>query len=521
VYTIQTDGGRTGSLITDLLLRDLPILQYTELQRQDTTLGRWHDFELYGNDTWKVRPNLTLTLGMRYSYFPAAYADDDRISNWIPERFDGVNLNSGYVRADQAEQAGLSRALVNPYKWGLQPRVGLAWDITGDGRTALRMGFGRYISRSNVIASLLRMALNPPWTTQVDTGWNSAAVSLADCPTCRTLDNANATVLGTRAQNVGAVNSVDPNFRPPESWQWNLTVSREIMKNTVAEVSYVGNHGLHIWRLINGGYNAVLPQFRAQVAAGADANNFRRFGFPNAITRDESTGDSNYHGLQVWIDRRFSNRLAFQTAYTFSRTISNVPTQSYISATTDVFNYDLDKGYADLDRRHSLVFNAVYALPAFRNWGSLASAILGDWQLNGIASFYSGTPLNIITGVDRAGLGGATTQRPDLVPGVPIYLDNPGDPALLINRAAFALPAPGTFGNLERGEIRAPGIKNIDFSAAKNWRMKERFNLQFRAEMFNVFNHANFTGLVNQAGNANLSFQNNRTESNFGQPTNG
>ena len=203
VYTIQTDGSRTGSLITDLLLRDLVILQYTELQRQDTTFGRWHDFELYANDTWKVRPNLTLTLGLRYSYFPPAYAKDDRLTNWIPERFNGVDLNTGYVRADQAEAAGLPRALVNPYKWGLQPRVGLAWDISGKGKTALRLGAGRYMSRSNVIAAVLRMALNPPWTTQVDTGWNSGAVSLTDCPTCRTMDNANAAVLANRAAECG------------------------------------------------------------------------------------------------------------------------------------------------------------------------------------------------------------------------------------------------------------------------------------------------------------------------------
>ncbi|HYO62760.1 MAG TPA: carboxypeptidase regulatory-like domain-containing protein [Pyrinomonadaceae bacterium] len=517
IYTIQTDGSRTGSLITDLLLRDLPILQYTELQRQDTTPGRWHDFEFYANDTWKVHPRLTLTLGMRYSFFPPAYADNDRMSNWIPERFDGVNLNSGYVRATEAEAAGLPRALVNAYKGGVQPRVGLAWDIKGDGKTAIRMGFGRYISRSNVIASLLRMSLNPPWTTQVDTGWNPGAVTLADCPTCRTLDNANATVLAARAAEVGAVNSVDPNFRPPESWQWNLTVSREIMPNTVAEVSYVGNHGLHIWRLINGSYNAVRPEFRAQVANGADANTpgFRRFNFSNAITRDESTGDSSYHAMQVWIDRRFSNRLAFQTAYTWSHTISNVPTQSFISATTDVFNYNIDRGDADLDRRHSLVFNAVYALPGFREWGSVASKILGDWQLNGIASFYSGTPLNIILGTDVAGLGNSTTQRPNLVPGVPLYLDNGNDPALLINRAAFATPARGTFGNLPRGFVRAPGIKNVDFSVAKNWRFRERYGLQFRAEMFNVFNFVNFRG--HNASVAGGGIENNLANGGFGR----
>jgi hypothetical protein len=515
LYTIQTDGSRTNSLISDLLLRDLPILQYTELQRQDTTLGRWRDFEFYANDTWKAHPRLTLTLGMRYSYFPPAYADDDRISNWIPERFDGVNLNSGYVRADEADAAGLPRALVNAYKGGIQPRVGLAWDVNGDGKMSLRLGFGRYISRSNVISSLLRLAGNPPWTTQVDTSWNPGAVSLADCPTCRTLDNPNAAVLAARSAEVGAVNSVDPNFRPPESWQWNLTVSREVMKNTVAEVSYVGNHGLHIWRLINGGYNAVLPQFRAQVANGADANNFRRFGFANGVTRDESTGDSNYHAMQVWIDRRFTNRLAFQTAYTWSHTISNVPTQSFISATTDVFNYDLDRGDADLDRRHALVFNAVYALPAFQNWGDFASKVFGDWQFNTIASFYSGTPLNVIIPEDRAGLGGATTQRPNLVPGQPIYIDDPSNRSLILNRAAFELPARGTFGTLGRGAVRAPGIKNVDFSVAKNWRFRERLGLQFRAEMFNAFNFVNFRG--HNASVAGGGIENNLGNSNFGR----
>jgi hypothetical protein len=505
IYTIQSTGGRTGNAIAELLLRDLPLLEYTEYQRQDTTLGRWRDFEFYGTDTWKMRSNLTLTFGLRYSLFPPAFAADDRITNWIPERYNGTTLSSGFVQANQP--GDLPRALVNTYKGGFQPRIGLAWDINGDGKTALRLGFGRYISRSNVIASLLRMSNNPPWNTVVDSGWNPSAVTLADCPTCRSLDTINP-ALRNSAAGLGGVNSVDPNFKPPESWQWNLTVSREIMKNTVAEVSYVGNHGLHIWRLINGNYNQVLPQYRAAVAAGTrTADSSRRFGFTNAVTRDESTGDSNYHALQVWIDRRFSNRLAFQTAYTWAHAISNVPTQSFISQTTDVFNYDLDKGDSDLDRRHSLVFNAVYVLPQFRNLGSVGSAILGDWQLNTIASFYSGTPLNIFSGVDTAGLGGASSQRPDLVPGVDIYA-NGSDPLQIINPAAFRIPAPGRFGNLGRGSVRGPGIKNIDFSVAKNWKVRERVGLQFRAEMFNVFNTVNFRG-------HNLSVAGGGIENNF------
>jgi hypothetical protein len=269
------------------------------------------------------------------------------------------------------------------------------------------------------------------------------------------------------------------------------------MKNTGAEVSYVGNHGLHIWRFMDGSYNAVLPQFRAQVAAGAELGahpEWRRFGFSNAIKSDDSTGDSNYHALQVWVDRRFSNRFAFQTAYTLSRTMSNVPTQSYVSATTDVFNYDQDKGYSDLDRRHGLVFNAVYSLPSFKERGALFSNIFGDWQLNTIASYYSGTPVNVILGTERAGLGNATVQRPDLVSGAQIYVNNSSDRSLLLNRAACATPPAGTFANRERRDVRAPSIQTIKCSIAKNWKMRERFGLQFRAEMFNVFNFVNFRG---------------------------
>nr|MDQ2936436.1 hypothetical protein [Acidobacteriota bacterium] len=358
---------------------------------------------------------------------------------------------------------------------------------------------------------LLRLANNPPWNTVVDSGWNDSAILLSDCPTCRSLDTINPG-LRNSAAGLGGINSIDTNFRPAESWQWNVTVSREVMKDTVAEVSYVGNHGLHIWRFINGNYNDVIPSARAAVAAGTrSADSARRFGFTNNVTRDESTGDSNYHALQIWIDRRFTNRLAFQTAYTLSRTISNVPTQSYISQTTDVFNYDLDKGYSDLDRRHALVFNIVYALPSFKNLGAVGSAILGDWQLNSIASYYSGTPLNIFSGANTAGLQGAGSQRPDRVSGVPLYLNLANDPVAIVNPAAFKIPAAGKFGNLKRGDVRGPGIKNIDFSVAKNWKMKERYGFQFRTEMFNIFNHTNFRA-------HNLSVAGGGIENNFSNP---
>jgi hypothetical protein len=527
-YAIQGSGAHTGNAIADLLVRDLPLSNYAETDHTEMARGRWHDFEFYGNDTWKLRPNLTFTMGLRYSRFPQAYSADDRISNYIPRLYDGANPLSGLVRADQSDEFGLPRSLVNTYNFGFQPRLGIAWDIFGDGKTALRMGFGRYMSRSNVIEDVLRMTGNPPWTTTVDTGWGGSAetATLADCPTCRSLDTINPGLKGAVAgvgPNTGFA-AVSEDFKPPESWQWNLTVSREIMQNTVLEASYVGNHGLHIWRR-NVNWNDVVPSARPAVAAilstGGDAtsviNANRRLRGVGPITMSESTGDSSYHGLQLWLNRRFSNRLAFQAAYTWGHAISNVALTSFTNSTSDPFNYDLDRGNADLDRRHTFVTNLVYVLPSFKSLGALPSQVLGDWQINGIYSYFGGTPIDVISSVNTAGLASAVNPRPDLVPGVPIYLHT-GDRTRFLNPAAFAIPAFGTFGNLGRGVIRGPAINNVDFSINKNWRMRERYGLQFRAEMFNALNHPNFVAISNNisGGFGTLSATQSHREIQFG-----
>lgn len=504
----------TGNAIAELLVRDVPLGCYTEVNTLGLGDGRWHDFETYGNDSWKIRPRLTLNLGMRWSRYSPAYADDDRISNYIPRLYNGVNPLSGLVRADQASAAGLGRSLVEPYNMGFQPRVGLAWDVFGDGKTAMRLGFGRFMGRANVIEDILRMTNNPPWTTTVNSNWGGdGAARLSDDPTFRSLDT-----IGSGLRNAVAgvststgFNAVATDFRPPDSYQWNLTVSHQVMKDTVLEVSYIGNQGHHIWRRgVN--YNDVIPTRRAAVATAfinQDANlssivtASRRFPNLGPITMSESTGNSNYNGLQVWLNRRFSENLSYSVAYTWAHALSDVPLTSFTSGTTDPFNYHLDYGDADLDRRQTFVVNAVYELPQFKEWGSAANALVGGWQFNTIISYYGGTPLDVYSGVNANFNGLAATPangglRPNLVPGQSIYLDT-SDPTRYLNPAAFTLPPLGQFGNLSRGLVRQPALTNVDFSLNKNWTMKERYRLQFRAEFFNLLNHASFNGFGNTA----------------------
>src|SRR5262245_25604642 len=137
LYTVEPGNDRTGNLISELLLKDLPLAHYVELDHQENVLGRWHDLEFYGNDTWKLNPRITLTLGMRWSRYAPAYSNDDRVSNYLVSRYDGKNPLSGLVRADQSDQAGLPRSLVNPYNKGFQPRLELYWHLIVDGKPPL------------------------------------------------------------------------------------------------------------------------------------------------------------------------------------------------------------------------------------------------------------------------------------------------------------------------------------------------------------------------------------------------
>ncbi|HWN08664.1 MAG TPA: carboxypeptidase regulatory-like domain-containing protein [Pyrinomonadaceae bacterium] len=536
---------KTGNCMADLLDRTLTLTNYAEIGETRTALGRWRDTEFYANDTWKARPNVTLTLGLRYSQFPAAHVDNDEMSNFVPEFYDGVSYTSALITPATAEARGLPRSLVKLYKKGFQPRVGIAWDVFGDGKTAVRAGFGRYMSRSNVIEDVNRMVNNPPWTTQVDSGWSGATDTLATCPTCRTMD---AIGPGLRNQVVGVSQTgqfaaVDINFRPPQSYQWNLTVSREIFKNTVLEASYIGNRGLHIWRrnvnwndvpagvackgaqcdptLPNDARFQIAAQQRRGINTDALAAANRRINTLGPIQMAQSTGNSNYNGLQLWLNRRFADRLSYQVSYTWSHTISDIPITSFTNSTTDPFNYALDKGDADLDRRHSLVGNMVYQLPTLKSWGPVANHILGDWQINAIYSYFGATPVDVLSGVNTYGTAGNVNPRPNLVAGVPVYLNTP-DKEQWLNPAAFSLPGVGQIGSLGKGAIRGKPINNIDFSVAKNWRFRERYGLQFRAEMFNAINHTNFVGFNNNLQFDGVQFlAGGAPNPNFGRPTNG
>jgi hypothetical protein len=520
-YTGQDSNIRTGNYIADMLFAGLPLEAYGEVSTNPKATGRWKDEEGYFNDTWKVRSNFTLNLGVRYSVYGPAYSANNTESNYILGNFNGVNPLSGLAVAGVN---GVSNSGDwNTYYGGIQPRLGIAWDLFGDGKTAFRAGIGRFISRTNEANYMDPLSANPPFATTIAQPWGGSTTSLAGNPTLRTFDQIGPQLISQTA--TASITAVDVNGRPPESWQWNATLSRELMKDTVLEVSYIGNHGLHLWRDLFP-VNDILPQFQQQnallLAEGSSTESaflaaHRVYPGLNPIGYEEYNGDSDYDALQVFFNRRFSKRLAVQASYTWSHCISNVATAAYTTNNvSDPFNANLDRGDCDLDRRQTFTANWVYVLPTFEHQfgnsfiGEVGQKVLGDWQLNGIFGRFGGPPVvgNVQSGQNFAGTGEGLSQRPNQVSGVCIYNCFAGNTLQYLNPAAFSAPALGDFGTLGAGSVRLPSTYNVDFSINKNFRVRERYSLQFRAEMFNAFNNVQFNGLQSNSLNMNSSLVN-------------
>ena len=427
--------------MADLLDRHLTLTNYSEIDHTRMALGRWRDTEFYANDTWKFRPNVTLTLGLRYSQFPSAHVDNDQMSNFIPQFYDGVSYTSALITPATAGAHDLPRSLVKPYNGGFQPRVGIAWDVFGDGKTAVRAGFGRYMSRTNVIEDVNRMVGNPPWTKSVDSGWSGATDTLATCPTCRTMDAIGPGLVNqvVGVSQTGGFAAVDMNFRPPESFQWNLTVSREVMKNTVLEVVlYRQPRSAHLAaeRELErrAGECAVQRQLQldatccqttldsrlpTNVRLGIDTDALvaanRRINTLGPITMAQSTGNSSYHGMQVWLNRRFADRLSSRsltpgrTLFRISRSRRSPTPRRIHLITLSTREMRISIGGIRLSAIWSTSYqhsrNGVRSPALF--WAT------GRSMASTLTSVH--TPVDILSGVNTYGTAGNVNPRPNLV----------------------------------------------------------------------------------------------------------
>jgi len=340
-----------------------------------------------------------------------------------------------------------------------QPRLGLAWTVTGDGKTVLRAAYGHAVDQPGT-TTVNGTAGNPPFATPLTaTGAIplGAAVSLT--------------------QPIGlAPSTVDPNYRNASLRSWNANVQRELARDLAATIAYFGARGrdLRIARNINQPVNGVRP-FPALSASSP----IRPGATLGTIAQMESSGFSSYDAFSLIVTKRLSRGLQFDTSYTWSKSLDTNSLNSSNFNVQDGYDIPNQYGLSDFDARHRLVWSGTYLLP-FKG-----SAWTRDWQISAIVQSQSGNPVNIVT--SNATLNGVpNTVRPDLIAPIRIV----GEVDQWFDPASFA--AVNGFGNLGRNAVIGPAFHNTDLSISKSLTIADRYRVQLRADAFDLFNHPNF-----------------------------
>jgi hypothetical protein len=500
--------------IADLELQNMA-MGWSESQDIFKVRNVWRDVEFYATDNWRLTPRLTIDYGIRWSFLPPVYLSDNQYTLFNPSAFDPTlgnascngllyspGLTSNPCPAGTGGVRGPNRALMNSNNHLIAPRVGLAWDPTGNGRWAIRLGVGQYFNRDR-LWPLQLAGNNPPFNPAFSSpnGNGRFLDSTSQLPACT--PNCFGSGLGTVQDGEELSNKV------PNSWQWNVSVQRELFKDAKLEMAYVGHKSLH-WEAITD-VNGVLPAERLTYVQNENTgssgllSSFRPYGTAvanNAIKYYTHASDSNYQSLQALYTMRFHHSATFQAAYTYSKLLSN--SQQIDSPPFNVDSYNLNASYGPdiLNHPHIFSANVVYDLPALQDRNALVRNALGSWQVSTIVSLASGpsisTLLNGVQGLgDPAGVGNGNAtavDRPNRVAGQSCRTSGM-DSTQFINPQMFTVNSYqlGQVGNAGIGTCLGPGIRNVDFGLDKNFKITEHIKAQFRFEFFNLFNHPIYT----------------------------
>ena len=430
-------------------------------------------------DDYRMRSNLTWNLGLRYEF----------ITNPVEVKGRFGNL---YRPTDTQIRVGNPMLPHNPSLKAFAPRIGFAWSPFGNNKTSVRGGFGIFYDLIQPVNYYSWPQFNAPFFPRL----TLATPSFPDAFT---------SITDTSRIIPGAWVMLEP--KQSYVTQYNLTLQRQILRQTVVTVGYQGSHGTHHSNFVDA--NTAIPQ----------TVNGRLFFPPDSRRRNPNFGqmqayfwDANsfYNAFKVGLQRRFSDGLQLQSAYTFGRSVDDASAQNpfdgNVISPNGVSNapddHKFNRGLSSFHVKHVWSFNGTYELPfgSGKALGAtltgLTGKLVGGWQLSGIVSLASGFPVNLLLSFEnsRSQAGVDLAERPDLKSGAsnnPV-LSGGRDPNRYYDPNAFAVPPAGFFGNLGRATVIAPGVATVDFSLAKNTSVNERTTIQFRAEAFNAFNRANF-----------------------------
>ncbi len=481
------NGQFTGNGFGDFLLGYVQGAQTSVFGEVDQRLWMWSGFV---QDDWKVAPNLTLNLGLRYDFATWPYEGRNRAAN--------LDLRTGqqvFAKDGSLE----SRTLVKTDENNFAPRIGIAWSVND--KTVIRTGYGRFYQLFERYGSEDQLALNPPFllNAQESTTSRTAPIFfLRDGFPAKYRDAANIDLRRIRLR------SVNPDAVMPEADQWNFGVQRLLPLEMVLTLDYIGTKGTHLSIIRNPNFLPGRPSANAQNRI-----------FPNLgdVQLRENAANSIYNGLNATLEKRFSRGLSFRLAHTWSKAIdvAGQPLNSGGSASVqDPLNFLALRGLSDYDYRHRFVTAFVYELPFGKGRSSfndgVAAWVLGGWRVSGIFTHRTGRPFSVTAGENGGFVGSSAAPQANRIADGRLD-DRSIDHWFDID--AFVAPKTtdglATFGNAGRGILIGPTLTNFDFSIARNFNFTERARMEFRWETFNLANTPQF-GLpasnISSRGNA-------------------
>jgi Carboxypeptidase regulatory-like domain/TonB-dependent Receptor Plug Domain len=489
------DGYATGNPIADYLLGDA--FTFAQVSTVRRLYIHAPIYAVYGQDRWRLGRKLTLNYGVRAQFMPLPNPTNNSLSMFLPSAYSAaqapiVNANGTItLTPGYNAQNGLIRNGVNGipqnystnHQWYWMPMAGFAYDIFGNGSTALRGGYGVTYER-------------------VFTGTDCTFYCGSNPPDVQSLSLQHPgfpNPIGTGTAPLGALtlSTQSPDLQAATVQSFSVNLDRQLSKSWIASAGLVGNHVTHLGRILN--INQPMPvtgyNFNPAINTGTFAyQNSPYLGYAS-ISDYVSNAEATWYGLATSLRHAFSHGFFLSASYTLSHGLSENRGSSIFAqgtGTQDVYHPNADYGDTNLDVRHVSGISYIWNIPGLRNPGLLTRTLLSGWSYVGMTSLRSGYALDPGLSVSNQGLA----TRPNLVA--------PITQAKLrknwFSTASFAAPAPGFFGNAGTGIIRGPRLIDFDMALYKDFRVYEQQNLQFRAEAFNTFNHTNFNAVTTSLG---------------------
>jgi hypothetical protein len=522
-FTQRSRGDYEWSFLSDYMFDYYPDYIAQRSLGAQLYSGNQYLYGFYGNDSWKVRPNLTINIGLRYEYLTVPIAEQGQDRN-------AVSNVPGLITFQKPQPMGLA----------FMPRIGIAYSPGTSGKTSIRAGFGRNFDILPDNFGLL--TLPPQATTTVDcTGGPQTGCSQAGGPGAGFLANGgikpNSTAsVPTLADLRAGTGGYVPNQTRPEAVQWNIGVQHVFSNNYTFESNYIGTHGVYLPVQIQLNRQPVvnasnaLPLYYSMPSQGTlnsltntlsgldalkDAGGnilpgYLAAGFTGIITSYQPWGNSLYNGWANTLTRRFSNGWQLVAAYTWSHNIDDSTAEVFSTYVTprrpqNAQDVAADRSSSALDHRQRFSIESIYDFRPFKNGNWLLKNVIGNWDIAPVYQYQTGT-LYDVQSADDANLNGDTAGDRAFVngngqagvgSGTTPLLNSSGDTVayLVNNPSARYIRAPvGTFPNGGRNTGMLPPIDDIDITLAKNFNLTEKFRIQFAARVFNLFNHPQYVG---------------------------